>query len=124
MPSTVRIAFSSDVCMRGSHGTIHTETIKKTDWEAKTIPKAFWRGSLTGAFHNDRTNWRKSQRERMCYKVKETGTQKTVLVDLGNGTTRAIPFDVETLNAHYLDVAPVGGAVQVSFGATWPLQDG
>jgi beta-1,2-xylosyltransferase len=95
----------------------HTETIKKTDWEAKTIPKAFWRGSLTGAFHNDRTNWRKSQRERMCYKVKETGTQKTVLVDLGNGTTRAIPYDVETLNAHYLDVAPVGGAVQVSFGA-------
>jgi hypothetical protein len=53
----------------------------------------------------------------MCYKVKETGTQKTVLTDLGNGTTRAMSYDVETLNARYLDVAAVGGAVQVSLGA-------
>ena len=95
-------------------GARFTETIEKTAWEDKTIPKAFWRGSLTGAFHNERTNWRKSQRERICYKVKETDASQDVLVDIGNGKIETKSFDVEVLNDKYLDVAPVGGAVQVS----------
>jgi hypothetical protein len=95
-------------------GSYYVETIEKTAWEDKTVPKAFWRGSLTGAFHNDRTNWRKSQRERLCYKVKEQDTQQDVMVDIGEGKVETRPYDIELLNDKYLDVAPVGGAVQVS----------
>ncbi|KAH8084097.1 hypothetical protein HD553DRAFT_342487 [Filobasidium floriforme] len=91
------------------------QTIEKTAWEDKTVPKAFWRGSLTGAFHNDRTNWRKSQRERLCYKVKEQDTQQDVMVDMGEGKVETRPYDIELLNDKYLDVAPVGGAVQIRY---------
>jgi hypothetical protein len=56
----------------------------------------------------------------MCYKVKEKDAQKRILIDLGNGTVAAKLYDVEQLNDLYLDVAPVGGAVQVSNGPSLP----
>jgi hypothetical protein len=90
------------------------ETIDFTSWSSKTIPKAFWRGTLTGAFHNKDTDWRNSQRERMALLVKEHQGTRDVLIDLGNGKSERKEFEKEVLNERYMDVAPVGGAVQVS----------
>jgi hypothetical protein len=36
------------------------------------------------------------------------------MVDVGEGKVETRPYDIELLNEKYLDVAPVGGAVQVS----------
>lgn len=38
------------------------------------------------------------------------------MIDIGEGKVETRSFDVEILNEKYLDVAPVGGAVQVSGG--------
>lgn len=91
------------------------ETLPKTPWEEKTIPKLFWRGTLTGAFHNWWTPWQKSQRERMSYLVIEKDVDKEVLVDMGDGKVELRKYEAGKMNEMYMDVAPVGGAMQVGF---------
>jgi hypothetical protein len=83
-------------------------------WSEKTNPKLFWRGSLTGAFHNDYTPWRQSQRERLIYlAAAETGF-KDVLIETQVGDIELKEMSIKEMNKKWLDVAPTGGAVQVS----------
>jgi hypothetical protein len=83
-------------------------------WSEKTIPKLFWRGSLTGAFHNYYTPWRQSQRERMIYLANSQEGYKDVLVETERGEIEMKEFGVKEMNDRWLDIAPTGGAVQVS----------
>lgn len=84
-------------------------------WSEKTIPKLFWRGSLTGPFHNSWTNWRAGQRHRAIYIATADEGEAEVLIDTGSQPKKRV-YDVKELNELYLDIAPVGGAVQCDPG--------
>jgi hypothetical protein len=83
-------------------------------WSEKTTPKLFWRGSLTGAFHNDYTPWRQSQRERLIYLATAQTGFKDVLIETQGGDIEMKKILIKEMNKKWLDVAPTGGAVQVS----------
>lgn len=99
-----------------------SETLPPMSWKEKTIDKVVWRGSFTGAFHGEQFDWRNSQRERM---VKLANSQEDrmmdVLVQKGRKLGRR-QYTLKVLNERFLDVEPVGGAVQVSVASDdWRL---
>lgn len=89
-------------------------------WSEKTIPKLFWRGTLTGAFHNWFTDWRSSQRERAIYLSREKEGEMELLLDTGSNPVKKT-YSRKELNEKYMDIAPVGKANQVSFHP-WTLE--
>jgi hypothetical protein len=94
--------------------THSTETLPVIRWKDKTIDKAVWRGSFTGAFHSDDFDWQNSQRERLVMLASSTDEQlEEVLVQGWKGVGRK-QYPRAGLNERYLDIAPVGGPVQVS----------
>lgn len=86
-------------------------------WEDKTIDQVIWRGSFTGAFHSTRWDWRNSQRERIVRFANQKDGFADVLVHVGKRIQR-MKYPIKELNERFLDIAPVGGAVQVSCGPT------
>jgi hypothetical protein len=83
-------------------------------WEDKTIDKLIWRGSFTGAFHATRWDWRNSQRERIVDLANRKEGNVDVLVHVGKRIQR-MQYPVAELNELFMDIAPVGGAIQVSY---------
>jgi beta-1,2-xylosyltransferase len=61
----------------------HLDHAKHIPWSEKTIRKVVWRGTLTGAFHRDRYDWRSSQRHRLSHLVGNTtsDTETVVLLE-------------------------------------------
>lgn len=83
-------------------------------WSEKTIDKVVWRGSFTGAFHGEQFDWRNSQRERMVTLANSQDDRMMgVLVQQGRKLKRK-QYSIKAFNERFLDIAPVGGAVQVS----------
>jgi hypothetical protein len=97
-----------------SYAENRSETLPPMHWKEKTIDKVVWRGSFTGAFHGEQFDWRNSQRERL---VKLASSQEGQIVDVlvqkGHRVERK-SYPMNVLNERFMDVAPVGGAVQVS----------
>ncbi|KAJ9104003.1 hypothetical protein QFC21_002466 [Naganishia friedmannii] len=87
-------------------------TVPEMKWEDKTINKVIWRGSFTGAFHSTRWDWQNSQRERIVNLANQKEGSVEVLVHVGKRIQR-MAYPVEVLNELFLDIAPVGGAVQI-----------
>lgn len=94
------------------------ETNEYIPWEAKSDPRAVWRGSATGLFHNVDNAWRDSQRERLHWFAQNTseGTQP-ILLDRG-GKVEVAHFKVKDMNEKYFDVGLSGQPVQVCLGRT------
>ena len=57
-----------------------TDQAPTTPWSEKTLHKVVWRGTLTGAFHRDRYDWRASQRHRLSHLVGNTTEEAEALV--------------------------------------------
>ncbi|GHJ84047.1 hypothetical protein NliqN6_0449 [Naganishia liquefaciens] len=90
------------------------KTLPAMAWKEKTIDKVVWRGSFTGAFHGEQFHWRNSQRERMVTLANNREDHMMdVLVQQGRKLKRK-EYSLESLNERFLDIEPVGGAVQVS----------
>ncbi len=96
-----------------THHPRPAENTPPMSWSEKTIPKALWRGSLTGAFHNSWTPWRRGHRERMVYLTAENNGSQEVLLEKEGGGLIMKEFDVKDMNKRWFDVAPTGGAAQV-----------
>jgi hypothetical protein len=84
------------------------------DWKEKTIDKVIWRGSFTGAFHSDAFDWPNSQRERMVKLASSREDRLQELLVQGWKRVDRKRYSVAELNERFLDIAPVGGPVQVS----------
>jgi beta-1,2-xylosyltransferase len=69
----------------------NVDQAKRTPWADKTVRKVVWRGTLTGAFHRDRYDWRSSQRHRLSHLIGNTTSDADAVVllerdDEGQGT--------------------------------------
>ncbi|WVQ98701.1 hypothetical protein IAU59_005832 [Kwoniella sp. CBS 9459] len=75
-------------------------------WEEKKIAKAFWRGTATGLFHNKKTPWRQSQRERLHFLSHNVSSFEDV-IPLLLPNNEIAEFTREQLGV-YLDVGLTG----------------
>lgn len=77
-------------------------------WLEKPGRKAVWRGTLTGIFHRDRWDWRKSQRHRLSHLAgNSTDELKEVLVEAKGGKVEIQRWSERELVERYLDVGLV-----------------
>lgn len=76
----------SDVDVRWTQRKSSLTYLRLTDqahnipWADKTVRKVVWRGTLTGAYHRDRYDWRASQRHRLSHLVANTTEAEETIV--------------------------------------------
>ncbi|KAL7421169.1 hypothetical protein Q5752_004054 [Cryptotrichosporon argae] len=94
----------------------HPESVSAyVPWEEKTVPKLFWRGSMTGDHYDHRkdSNWRNSHRIRLHTKTHETdGTSPILVQNTNDGTWYTQEWSNAVLNEAYMDVGLTGKAFQ------------
>ncbi|KAG8896928.1 F-actin-capping protein subunit alpha [Tulasnella sp. 403] len=91
------------------------DKVEMIPWSKRTKSKLFWRGRMTGSFHNKRPDWRKSHRVRLhnvAHNVILGENRVDLLVEDSRGRLSRRTYTRKDLNDAYLDVGLIGPAMQ------------